>query len=88
MTDNRGYAAAVAALVLSMASCASTTTPVATSAAKPAALACAGINSCKGMGECGSKEGSGCKGTNACKGQGFIYVATANACTDAGGTVL
>ena len=36
---------------------------------------CYGINACKGMGACGSKEGNSCAGKNACKGTGFLDVA-------------
>lgn len=48
---------------------------------------CAGINSCKGTGECGGK-GHDCAGKNACKGEGWVSEATDADCTTAGGTVV
>lgn len=48
---------------------------------------CAGVNACKGTGECGG-EGHGCAGKNACKGQGWVAKATEAECTEAGGTIL
>jgi len=48
---------------------------------------CAGVNSCKGHGECASATNS-CKGQNACKGQGWISADSADACTGQGGTVI
>lgn len=47
---------------------------------------CTGINACKGTGECGGK-GHSCAGQNACKGQGWVKAASAQECTDKGGTV-
>lgn len=50
---------------------------------------CAGINECKGHGECGAADGShDCAGKNACKGKGWVKVATEKECTDKGGTVV
>ena len=46
---------------------------------------CVGGNACKGHSACKTAT-SECKGLNACKGQGFV-MATAAACTEAGGTV-
>ncbi len=57
---------------------------------KPAAKAeatgeCSGVNTCKGTGECGSKEGgTSCKGTNTCKGHGWV-TKTEKDCKAAGG---
>lgn len=48
---------------------------------------CAGINACKGQGECGGK-GNSCAGKNECKGKGWITKKTAADCTTVGGTVL
>ncbi|MEX0810435.1 MAG: hypothetical protein WD044_17065 [Dongiaceae bacterium] len=48
---------------------------------------CAGINSCKGHSECATASSS-CKGQNACKGQGWTSAESADACTEAGGTVV
>jgi uncharacterized membrane protein len=47
---------------------------------------CAGVNACKGMGECGGK-GNACAGKNACKGQGWVKAASAEACKTMGGTI-
>jgi uncharacterized membrane protein len=47
---------------------------------------CAGINACKGQGEC-SGAGHGCAGKNACKGQGWVK-ATEKECTAKGGNVV
>lgn len=51
---------------------------------------CAGINGCKGQGECGAKGANGhsCAGKNACKGLGWVTQKTEEACKTAGGTVL
>ena len=50
---------------------------------------CAGINSCKGHGECAAADGSyGCAGKNSCKGKGWVKVASEKECTDKGGTVV
>ena len=48
---------------------------------------CAGVNACKGTGECGGK-GHECAGKNACKGEGWVTQATDADCVKAGGTVL
>ena len=48
---------------------------------------CAGINSCKGKGECGGA-GHDCGGKNGCKGQGWQKAASAKECTDKGGKVV
>ena len=45
---------------------------------------CAGINACKGQGECGGA-GHGCAGKNTCKGQGWVSK-TESDCKAAGGT--
>lgn len=47
---------------------------------------CAGINACKGTGECGGK-GHACAGKNACKGQGWVTKASKEECEKAGGHV-
>ena len=47
---------------------------------------CAGGNTCKGKGACGSA-GHDCAGKNACKGQGWEKVSSAKECTDKGGKV-
>ena len=50
---------------------------------------CAGINSCGGKGECAAADGShDCGGKNSCKGKGWINSDSAEACTEAGGTVV
>ncbi len=59
------------------------------SEAEGAATKCAGINGCKGHGECAAADGShDCGGKNACKGKGWIKVDSAEECTAQGGTVL
>jgi len=60
---------------------------VAQTAEAPAAVHCAGINSCKGTSECKSATNE-CKGQNNCKGQGWITKASAAECTAAKGKVL
>jgi hypothetical protein len=50
---------------------------------------CAGINSCKGTGECGAADGShACAGKNECKGKGWVKVKSEQECTKKGGTVV
>lgn len=50
---------------------------------------CAGINSCKGKGECSAADGShDCGGKNSCKGKGWVSAASAEECKKKGGTVL
>ena len=46
---------------------------------------CAGVNACKGMGDCGGK-GHACAGKNACKGAGWVKT-SADVCQKIGGTV-
>ena len=48
---------------------------------------CAGVNACKGQGECGGK-GHDCAGKNACKGAGWVKKTTDADCITAGGTVV
>ncbi len=55
--------------------------------ADKADVKCAGANGCKGKSECKTAGGS-CKGTNSCKGQGWVKVASMEACKTAGGTVV
>ena len=55
--------------------------------AKADSVACAGANSCKGHSACKSSKND-CAGKNGCKGQGFAKVASAEACTSAGGSVI
>lgn len=50
---------------------------------------CAGVNSCKGHGECASADGShACAGKNECKGKGWVKVKSEEECTKKGGTVV
>ncbi len=50
---------------------------------------CAGINGCKGKGECAAADGShACAGKNECKGKGWLKVKTEKDCTEKGGTVV
>ena len=46
---------------------------------------CVGGNSCSGHSECASA-GSSCKGQNSCASKGFVSTATAQECTETGGT--
>lgn len=48
---------------------------------------CAGVNACKGQGECGGV-GHDCAGKNACKGAGWVNKTTDADCITAGGTVV
>ena len=48
---------------------------------------CAGINECKGKGECAGP-GHACAGHNECKGKGWVTRESEQACKDAGGTVV
>jgi uncharacterized membrane protein len=59
-------------------------------APKPAEkkVKCAGINECKGKGQCGSADGAtSCSGTNECAGKGWVAV-TAKECKAKKGTVI
>jgi uncharacterized membrane protein len=47
---------------------------------------CAGVNACKGQGEC-SGSGHGCGGKNACKGQGWVEMGK-DQCLKQGGKVV
>ena len=50
---------------------------------------CAGVNECKGHGECAAADGShACKGKNECKGKGWVNAASTKACTDKKGKVV
>ena len=75
----------LAASVAGLIAVASSVLPASTVYA--ADVACQGINACAGKGECGGK-GNSCAGKNACKGQGWVHIASADACTQAGGKVL
>lgn len=73
-------AAALAAIAVSAAG-----TPAFADGAKAKAVACYGVNSCKGQSDCKSGNHD-CKGMNTCKGQGFKDM-TEKACKDAGGSL-
>jgi uncharacterized membrane protein len=50
---------------------------------------CYGVNACAGKGECGAPDGShDCGGKNSCKGKGWVYKASADACSEEGGKVI
>jgi hypothetical protein len=74
-------AAAAAAMALSGAANAGTT-----SVSAGDAVHCAGINSCKGTSDCATAENA-CKGQNACKGHGFL-ASKAGACLSKGGKII
>lgn len=58
------------------------------SAAKTDNVQCAGINTCKGHGECAAADKShGCAGMNTCKGKGWVSV-SAKECKTKGGKVV
>ena len=59
--------AALAGLLMGVG-CSSTSSETATSPMGE----CHGVNSCKGTGACGGKEGHSCAGQNKCKGQGWL----------------
>lgn len=53
------------------------------------AVKCAGVNSCKGHGECAAADGShACAGQNGCKGKGWVKVKSEEECKKKGGTVV
>ena len=78
-----GFVLAAAAATL-LAAGAMTFTP---SPAAAHSVKCAGTNSCTRLSECATASSS-CKGLNACKGQGWTSAESAEACTEAGGTVI
>ncbi len=47
---------------------------------------CAGVNSCKGTGDCKTAENA-CKGQNTCKGHGFLALKSTD-CKAKGGKVI
>ncbi len=50
---------------------------------------CAGVNACKGQGQCAAADGShACAGKNECKGKGWTKVKSEKECTEKGGTVM
>jgi hypothetical protein len=51
------------------------------------AVNCAGTNACKGQGGCKGADNA-CKSQNECKGKGWAEAESAEACTEAGGTVV
>lgn len=51
------------------------------------AVNCAGTNACKGQGSCAGADNA-CKAQNECKGHGWTEAESAEACTEAGGTVV
>ncbi len=84
MRIGKGFmvASAVASLVL-----AGGLTAQADENKKSEAVNCAGTNACKGQGSCAGASNS-CKAQNECKGQGWTEAESAEACTEAGGTVV
>lgn len=51
------------------------------------AVHCAGTNACKGQGSCAGADNA-CKAQNECKGKGWAEAESAEACTEAGGSVV
>jgi hypothetical protein len=80
---NAAIASAVASMFLAGGSMAKGKTAKKTSTV----VRCAGINACKGQGECASADNA-CKGMNDCKGQSYKEVKTSKECADKGGKVL
>jgi len=56
-------------------------------AEKSRGVKCAGVNECKGKGECGGADNA-CRGMNDCKGQSWVTVASKKVCTDKGGKIV
>ncbi|HEY8517619.1 MAG TPA: hypothetical protein VIS07_19075 [Candidatus Binatia bacterium] len=54
---------------------------------KDAKVRCAGINECKGKGECAGA-GHACGGMNECKGKGVVSTASEEECKTKGGQVV
>jgi len=79
-----GLGLATVAAAMFIAGAAATVAPSAAEAAE--GVKCAGLNSCKGHGECKTATNE-CKGMNSCKGHGWISVGSAKECTDKGGHV-
>jgi hypothetical protein len=78
-----GLAAATAAFALLAAGA----PQLAASAGKEASVKCAGINECKGHGECQTATND-CKGHNSCKSEGWVTKPSAENCRAAGGKVI
>jgi hypothetical protein len=78
-----GAALAIAALGLALGG--ASLIPVAQAAGDDQIL-CAGVNSCKGQGDCHSYVNA-CKGQNDCKGKGYKYV-TSTQCASMKGKVV
>ena len=51
-----------------------------------ASVKCQGINACKGQSKCKTADNA-CSGQNSCKGHGWLVTASAEECTQKGGTV-
>jgi len=60
---------------------------MAAKAKEETSVKCQGINSCKGQSKCKTADNA-CAGQNSCKGKGWLPTATAQECTDKGGTVV
>jgi len=86
-----GTMIALAAGSLFVAACSKgeskSTMPAAGGEKTATAVACMGINSCKGQGSCKSAKNA-CKGQNSCKGEGVVEAASAEDCTKQNGTVM
>jgi hypothetical protein len=77
----------IAASVAALFGCATNKPAAAPSGETVASVRCAGINSCKGHGECATADHS-CGKHTPCKGQGWLTVDSAEECAAKGGTVL
>jgi uncharacterized membrane protein len=54
---------------------------------KAKGVKCAGVNGCKGKGECGGADNA-CRGMNECRGQAWVSVASRKECDARGGKVV
>ena len=75
--------AATAAALFATGAIATVTSPV----LAVEGVKCAGINACKGQGECAGASNA-CAGQNACKAQGWVSRPDATACEAEGGSVI
>ena len=78
---------AIAAAVAAMFAAGSAQAHPGHTAHKAKGVKCAGVNECKGKGECGGADNA-CRGMNECKGQAWITVDSKKACDIKGGKVV
>ena len=85
---NKVTGAVVASVVAGLfaASAFAATTSSKDSKSTSSKVKCAGVNDCKGKGECSQADHS-CAGNNGCKGKGWVTMDSEKACKAKGGTV-